>query len=171
MRETIEYPAPGLLRELLSYNPQSGEFRWGERQGKARRFSGSVAGCAMPIGYIGIRINGRLLYAHRLAWVMMTGEQPPEIIDHINGNGLDNRWANLRRSNSSGNTLNSSRAFGHARLTGCRNVTYQEGRSLPFKVQLVIDGRRLVARFDNLLDAAACAFSARSRAAENAHLG
>jgi hypothetical protein len=34
-------------------------------------------------------------YEHRIIWALMTGEWPKEI-DHINGNGWDNRWKNLR---------------------------------------------------------------------------
>lgn len=43
-----------------------------------------------------------LIYVHRL----IAGAAPEEIVDHINGDGLDNRTANLRITNKSGNGAN-----------------------------------------------------------------
>ena len=47
-------------------------------------------------------------FAHRLIWVWMTGEDPGDmVIDHINQDGLDNRWENLRKVTKSQNNANS----------------------------------------------------------------
>lgn len=39
--------------------------------------------------------DGKLIYAHRLIWELMTGAPPAGQIRHINGNRSDNRWDNL----------------------------------------------------------------------------
>lgn len=39
---------------------------------------------------------GKLEYAHRIAFHLMTGEWPTNEVDHVNGDGHDNRWSNLR---------------------------------------------------------------------------
>jgi hypothetical protein len=48
--------------------------------------------------------------AHRLAWLYVTGSWPTHVIDHINGNPADNRFANLRDVTPQVNTHNQRRA-------------------------------------------------------------
>lgn len=89
------------LLEQLRYEPETGLFWW-RRSGSGRRTDraagakvyGSWAG--EPDG-IAITIKGVIYRAHRLAWLMMTGEDPKELtIDHVNRDPFDNRFANLR---------------------------------------------------------------------------
>ena len=47
-------------------------------------------------GYLYCHINDKAYFAHRLAWLMQTGEQPPRRIVHIDGDKSNNRWSNLR---------------------------------------------------------------------------
>lgn len=54
-----------------------------------------IAGCKQMDGYIKIGVNGRHYKAHRIAWLLIHGYWPEEI-DHINGDGYDNRLSNLR---------------------------------------------------------------------------
>jgi hypothetical protein len=91
---------PERLREVLSYNPWTGEFRWKVQLG--RRVSiGDVAGQITEQGCIRITIEGRHYYAHRLAWLYMKGEWPKRLINHRNRKPSDNRWPNLREATNS----------------------------------------------------------------------
>jgi len=58
---------------------------------------GAAAGCVFPDGYCRIRVLGRLMYSHRIIWIMHYGEIPDGfVIDHINGKPGDDRIENLR---------------------------------------------------------------------------
>lgn len=86
------------LLELLSYDRDAGLFFWRETRGP--RAKGSVAGNATDgvdkALYWRIGLDGRVYYAHILARFYVTGEWPTALVDHWNGNGLDNRYDNLR---------------------------------------------------------------------------
>lgn len=96
------------LRELLSYNPDTGEFRWLVSRGTAR--AGSVAGTRQNNGYWIIKISRRGYLAHRLAWVYVHGEWPVDQIDHRNGVRDDNHIANLREATELQNKQNRRQA-------------------------------------------------------------
>ena len=66
------------VRELLSYEPETGEFRWLPREGNApfnARSAGKLAGHEEK-GYWRIRFDGRYHGAHRLAWLYVHGRLP-----------------------------------------------------------------------------------------------
>ena len=94
------------IKEILDYNPDTGEFRW-LISPSTNVSIGDIAGCNKR-GYISIRRNRKTYYAHRLAWVIMTGEWPEHQIDHINHNPSDNRWCNLREATNQENHKNQS---------------------------------------------------------------
>jgi hypothetical protein len=86
-----------ILRKLLSYDAKTGIFYWKEgRRGRVRK--GDVAGTKNKQGYVCIFVDRKNYLAHRLAWLYMYGEEPPAIIDHINGVRDDNRISNLREA-------------------------------------------------------------------------
>lgn len=56
--------------------------------------------------YCRVSIGGKTYLEHRLIYKMLTGSDP-EFIDHINGDGIDNRIENLRSVTHSENLANS----------------------------------------------------------------
>lgn len=93
------------LRQLFQYDPETGLFtRLTSANNRVR--TGDIAGSKRADGYIKIRVDFDMYYAHRLAWLYMNGEWPTKKIDHINGNKSDNRWANLRDVSASINAQN-----------------------------------------------------------------
>jgi len=80
--------------EWLHYDPLTGLFRW--RNGPFKRSKkGKVAG-SLSRGYIKIDLWNRRYRAHRLVWLYVHGEFPPDQLDHIDGNRTNNRISNLR---------------------------------------------------------------------------
>ena len=87
------------LQERFIYDPDTGEFRL--------RKNGKLVGTSSaPSGYIILCYNWRNYSAHRVAYLIMTGDWPEDEIDHINRDTRDNRWVNLRPATKSQNLQN-----------------------------------------------------------------
>jgi hypothetical protein len=88
------------LQQVLEYAPTSGEWHWKRRSdvrgGWNSKCAGKIAGRLDSDGYRQIAVDGRRYSAARLAWLYMTGEWPPDEIDHKNRRRDDDRWENLR---------------------------------------------------------------------------
>lgn len=93
------------LRERLSYEADTGLFRWLVKPSD-RYPAGMLAGTANAAGYIQINVDGRLYYAHRLAWLYVTGLWPSDRIDHRDRNKANNKFYNLREATHGNNTTN-----------------------------------------------------------------
>jgi len=117
-------PTKAEIKEKLWYDPETGVFRW-RFLGTQRRQPWAVAGYKERRGYIQILIDKHLYMAHRLAWVYMTGKEPIEQIDHIDGNKQNNAWHNLRNVTNKQNCEN--RKLSAKNKTGVRGV-YMRGK-------------------------------------------
>jgi hypothetical protein len=101
------------LKDRLHYNPKSGVFTWKPKAGATpaergwnTRYAGTVAGSVQPNGYLYIGIGGRIIQAHRLAWLYVAGSWPKDQIDHADLNKLNNAFNNLRAATPSQNMAN-----------------------------------------------------------------
>lgn len=93
------------LKELLSYDENTGDFTW-IKKGHGIKI-GRIAGTTTKHTYRQIMIDNKTYLSHRLVWLYVYGYFPDKLIDHINGNGLDNRINNLREADHSQNLHNS----------------------------------------------------------------
>ena len=67
------------LREVLSYDQDTGLWKWRVRLSKSIKV-GQPSGVINAKGYVVIKVDKTLYYAHRLAWLYMMGEWPKEDI-------------------------------------------------------------------------------------------
>ena len=93
------------LRELLHYDPETGSISWAQPQSN-RVQRGAAAGTKTKLGYLRIGISGRDYLAHRVAWALHHGAWPAGVIDHIDGDTMNNRLSNLRDVSAAVNMQN-----------------------------------------------------------------
>lgn len=123
-------------KEYFNYDPLTGVLFFKERQrheftpatyAKHMKKVGKPAGGIMKLeGYRKVCVDGKYHPAHRIAWLIMTGEyvQYPDFeIDHINGNPDDNRWENLRKVTKSENQRNASQRINNT--SGVHGVNWK----------------------------------------------
>lgn len=126
------------LKEYLSYNPDTGVFVRVKASPRGRDRTGEVAGHIEVTGYSAINVLSIKYLAHRLAWLYMTGAWPNDLIDHINGNRADNRFANLREADANINQQNLSSARSHNKI-GLLGVSSSKKR---WKAEIRANGHR-----------------------------
>ena len=96
----------------------------------------------------------------------MTGEWPRGVVDHINGNKMDNRWANLRDVTQSVNMQNQRKAT-RANKTGYLGVSPSGDK---FVATITTNkAKRSLGRFDDLRHASAAYLRAKACAARRQH--
>jgi hypothetical protein len=93
------------LKSILDYNLDTGIFL-NKINRNPRALKGHIAGTVNGKGSIQIRIEGKIYFAHRLAWLYVTGSWPVNKIDHIDGNPQNNSFKNLREATTSQNNCN-----------------------------------------------------------------
>ncbi|TDH35693.1 HNH endonuclease [Pseudohoeflea suaedae] len=83
-------------------------------------------------------ISGKRYPAHRLAWKIMTGRDPGEVVDHIDGDRKNNKFSNLRDANLVGNSHNS--ALSSRNTSGVKGVSFHK-RSGLYQCQIMANGK------------------------------
>lgn len=132
-----------LVREMLSYNPDTGCFRSMARNRKV--------GSTDKDGYLVIMISKKTYKAHRLAWLYVNGSWPTAQIDHINGVKNDNRISNLREATNAQNAVNTGVI--KTNTSGLKGVSYSAKRR-KYRAQIMRSGRnQTVGFFDSAHEA------------------
>ena len=122
MSKKIPSKIPENIKEYISYNSVTGDLTWIKRPSN-RAQVGTIAGNANSTnGYTVIEFKHVPYKAHRVAWFLKTGEQPPDEIDHRDGDGLNNAWGNLRDATHNQNQHNKGKQHGNS--SGYKGVTY-----------------------------------------------
>lgn len=115
---------PERLRELLTYDPLTGDFT--RRVARGNLPAGTRAGTPHNMGYLVLRVDQKLYLAHRLAWFYTHGWWPPKGIDHKDRNPRNNRIDNLRPADQSQNGCN--RRTPQANTSGVKGVRWYAAR-------------------------------------------
>jgi hypothetical protein len=137
------------LKEILEYQPDTGLFFW-KRSGKGIK-KNRKAGHLSKDGYVDIRIKNCLHPAHRVAWVMMTGNWPDNFVDHINRIRSDNRFVNLREATKAENAQNTDLPSNNT--SGYKGVVWHKPNR-NWCAQIFINKKHIhLGSFENLQDA------------------
>lgn len=105
-RETI---TPEELRSKFAYVPETGKIH--RKLGDSMWTTlGKEAFCGLSQGYLRGSYKGVALAAHRVAWALHHGVWPADQIDHIDGDGCNNRISNLRDVTNLENSKNLGRS-------------------------------------------------------------
>ena len=146
------------LRELLAYEPITGEFTWKVALGK-RVKTGDRAGSNRGGGYRRIKIDGIAYFSHRLAWLFANGVWPACQIDHRDGDRSNNAITNLRDVSQFINAQNRRQARAGS-ISGKLGVRV---RGVRFEVQIRIGGRSTYIGGFGTIDEAYAAYVAAKR--------
>ena len=160
--ETIRtLPSVEYLRELFEYSYETGELRWKQRprehfahdQSYGRwntLFAGKPAG-NFDKGYGRISIDWVDYKTHRIVWKLVYGEEPPEMIDHRDGNPSNNRLSNIRATTYDGQARN--RRLRSDNTSGRQGVR-REGKK--WRAQIFVNGGdRYLGSFSSIEEASA----------------
>lgn len=153
MRDGKAKPLPTVerLRELFSYDPETGIVTRNIAAPKIP--AGAAVGTLNSAGALICRADYQIVYVHRVAWALFYGEEPPPIIDHINGTRSDNRIANLREATAQQNTQNRRASkFSKSKIKGAHWSSLEK----KWRSSIKIDGKfHHLGWFRNCDDAAA----------------
>jgi HNH endonuclease len=168
-----QLPEIDLLHKLIEYDSSTGLFTWkprsvelfddskGEAWWRAKIWNKKNAGKLAlnnPHGVLKLHLSGGIFgeiwLAHRIAWGMHYNVRDFDVIDHIDGDGTNNKIFNLRTANMAVNARNA--AMRKDSSSGIAGVHWHVGRwGRPVWVARVqINGKRhFLGSFDDIEDA------------------
>lgn len=114
-------PSIQLVRESFEYNPDTGILIWRHRPREHFKTLQAMLGAntknqRLEAGIIHTVLKGnkkyrrvhfryKHIYSHHIIWAIKKGVWP-ESLDHKDGNGLNNKWDNIKKADSQENNKN-----------------------------------------------------------------
>lgn len=142
------------LQELFEY--RDGGLYWRVPRSPAR--AGARAGYVGFRGYRQVNVGGKMRYEHRLIFLLHYGYLPG-LLDHKDGNRINNRIENLRPCTSHENARNARNKSSNS--SGVKGVSWDKTNKRWFAT-IRIDGRcSFLGRFDTVEAAKAVVDAAR----------
>lgn len=173
-----QLPSIDRLRQILRYEPETGKLFWLERPESmfvggpykpSRRAASWNSRCAgkeaftarASHGYREGAVDNKKYLAHRIIWALHYGSHPPRHVDHINGDKLDNRIANLRDVDPSMNLRN---ALGKSNNTsGVTGVNWRDDKR-KWRARIMVNYKETtIGHFDTFEEAVAAREAAAKR--------
>lgn len=147
---------PPDLRHIFTVDLAEGKLFWHRPPGNHSRLFGREAGSPRSSGsgklYWHIKIGGRAYKRSHLIFAWVNGRMPSPCVDHIDGNSLNDRPANLREATALQNAWNHKKRARRIDLPmGVRRLA--SGR---FQARIALEGRQIhLGAFDTPQQAAA----------------
>lgn len=141
MKHVKPLPSLDTLKKYLNYDPNTGILSW--REGltyQKQRPVGQAAGTLSKGGYLRTSIEKSMYANNRIAWKMHYGADPVGVVDHEDGDKLNNRINNLRDASQGLNACNARRRSDNT--TGFKGVVFSKWRRC-FVINLKVDGLRI----------------------------
>lgn len=131
-------PSVDIVREFIMYDCGSGLALW--KKSPARNIKAHSPVGTIHRGYLVVRFQGKSYPLHRLIWLLETGEDPGEfMVDHIDGDRLNNAFENLRLCSNAQNGMN--RGATKANKLGVKGVCWDK-KAGKYKAHIRIDGKK-----------------------------
>lgn len=146
------------LKELVHYDPATGIFTAASDRSTNIKVGQRLGWIGARHRYWYLKLDGRYYRANRVAWFYVTGEWPPNQVDHRNQNKLDDRFDNLRLATNGQNQANIS--MNKRNTSGVQGVGWHK-RIGKWQSSIRINGKLIsLGYFSDLQEAAAARRSA-----------
>jgi hypothetical protein len=141
------------LNEALVIDPQSGICYWRNPNNLARVEAGDEAGSVTAKGRCNISVDGRRYYRSVLIWFFVKKRWPQKMVDHRDGDKLNDSIGNLRAASASQNQQNNRRRRG---VSGIKGVSPRRGK---FVARITLDQKTKHLGYFNSKEEAAAAYA------------
>lgn len=132
-------PPRDLLLTLFKYDPDTGILSRISKRKDHRCGEGIQCGSLNSRGHIQVRAPLKLYQAHRIIWMLVTGEDPGALqVEHENTVKTDNRWGNLRLSSQLENTYNNNKYKNNT--SGVKGVHKRKDNGM-YMIQIKVSGK------------------------------
>ena len=153
-RDPLPLPSVERLRELFDLDIATGTLFHRARPGNSnfnRQHAGNIAGRISSSEYWQVAVDGRNYLRARIVSKLFFGVEPPAVVDHINGDKLDDGIFNLRGASASQNNYNMR--ISSANKSGVKGVSWSKAKQR-WTAAIRVEGRQISCGcFDVIADA------------------